>query len=105
MAILLPFHGKRPRVADSAFIAPTAVLIGDVTVEEEASVWFGAVLRGDNSENGIVVGAGTSVHESTFCAFCRSAEIGYCTHGKQPSSTLVTPAENYDCTTRRSTST
>lgn len=64
MAILLPFHGKRPRVADSAFIAPTAVLIGDVTVEEEASVWFGAVLRGDNSENGIVVGAGTSVQDN-----------------------------------------
>ncbi len=64
MAILLPFHGKRPRVADSAFIAPNAVLIGDVTVEEEASIWFGAVLRGDNAENGIVVGAGTSVQDN-----------------------------------------
>ena len=64
MAILLPFHGKRPRVAESAFIAPNAVLIGDVTVEEDASVWFGAVLRGDDAENGIVVGAGTSVQDN-----------------------------------------
>ena len=64
MAILLPFHGKRPRVAESAFIAPNAVLIGDVTVEEDASVWFGAVLRGDHAENGIVVGAGTSVQDN-----------------------------------------
>ena len=64
MAILLPFNGKRPRVAESAFIAPNAVLIGDVTVEEDASVWFGAVLRGDNTEHGIVVGAGTSVQDN-----------------------------------------
>ena len=64
MAILLPFHGKWPRVAESAFIAPNAVLIGDVTVEEEASVWFGAVLRGDDADNGIVVGAGTSVQDN-----------------------------------------
>jgi carbonic anhydrase/acetyltransferase-like protein (isoleucine patch superfamily) len=64
MAILLPFDGKRPEVADSAFIAPNAVLIGDVTIEEEASVWFGAVLRGDHRENGIVVGAGTSVQDN-----------------------------------------
>ena len=64
MAILLPFHGKRPRVADSAFIAPNAVLIGDVTVEEDASVWFGAVLRGDHAEHGIVVGAGTSIQDN-----------------------------------------
>ena len=64
MAILLPFHGKRPRIADSAFVAPNAVLVGDVTVEEEASIWFGAVLRGDDPDNGIVVGAATSVQDN-----------------------------------------
>jgi carbonic anhydrase/acetyltransferase-like protein (isoleucine patch superfamily) len=41
------FEGKRPTVADDAFIAATATLIGDVTVEAGASVWYGAVLRGD----------------------------------------------------------
>jgi len=41
------FEGIRPTVAQDAFIAPTATLIGDVTVEAGASVWYGAVLRGD----------------------------------------------------------
>src|SRR5918994_7348726 len=63
MAHLIAFDGKEPRVAPDAFLAPTAVLIGDVVVEEGASVWFGAVLRGDF--NRIVVGAGTSVQDNS----------------------------------------
>lgn len=62
MANLLSFDGKEPRVAPDAFIAPTAVLIGEVIVEEGASVWFGAVLRGDFDK--IVVGAGSSVQDN-----------------------------------------
>jgi carbonic anhydrase/acetyltransferase-like protein (isoleucine patch superfamily) len=64
MAILIPFGGKQPMVAADAFVAPTAVLIGDVTVGPRASIWFGAVLRGDDPEHGIVVGAGTSVQDN-----------------------------------------
>lgn len=64
MATIIPFNGKRPRVAESAFLAPTAVLIGDVTVGEESSIWFGAVLRGDHSEHGIRIGAGTSIQDN-----------------------------------------
>src|SRR6516225_3459005 len=45
--MILAFEGRRPRIAPSAFIAPTATVIGDVTIGEDASVWFGAVLRGD----------------------------------------------------------
>ena len=62
MAHFLPFDGKEPQVAPDAFVAPTAVLIGDVVVEEGASVWFGAVLRGDFDR--IVVGAGSSVQDN-----------------------------------------
>ncbi len=62
MANFLSFDGKEPRVASDAFIAPTAVLIGDVVVEEGASVWFGAVLRGDYDK--IVVGAGSNVQDN-----------------------------------------
>ena len=61
----MPFHsfgGKQPRVAHDAFVAPSADLIGDVVVEERASVWFGAVLRGDFSS--IVIGAGSSVQDN-----------------------------------------
>lgn len=63
MGHLLPFEDKRPLVADDAFVAPTAVLVGDVVVQEGASVWFGAVLRGDF--NRIVVGAGSSVQDNS----------------------------------------
>lgn len=44
---VLPYRGIWPRVAAGVFVAPGAVIVGDVTVEEGASVWFGAVVRGD----------------------------------------------------------
>ena len=50
-AMIIELDGKTPQVADDAFIAPTAVLIGDVTVGAGASIWFGAVLRGDNERD------------------------------------------------------
>jgi carbonic anhydrase/acetyltransferase-like protein (isoleucine patch superfamily) len=62
MATLIELDGVAPRIADDAFIAETAVLIGDVVVEPAASVWFGAVLRGDNSQ--IRVGAGSCVQDN-----------------------------------------
>ena len=45
---IFEFEGKRPQIADDAFVAPTASVIGDVTIEAGASVWYGAVLRGDD---------------------------------------------------------
>lgn len=47
MVFIYEFEGKRPAIADDAFVAPTATLIGDVRIEAGASVWYGAVLRGD----------------------------------------------------------
>ena len=64
MAVVIPFDGKTPRIHPSAFLAPTAVLIGDVTIGAESSVWFGAVLRGDHPEFGITIGRRTSVQEN-----------------------------------------
>jgi len=63
VANFLPFDGKEPQVASDAFVAPTAVLIGDVVVEEGASVWFGAVLRADFSR--IVVGPGSNIQDNS----------------------------------------
>ncbi|MBV8198436.1 MAG: gamma carbonic anhydrase family protein [Candidatus Eremiobacteraeota bacterium] len=60
--MIIEYRGKRPRIASSAFIAPTAVLIGDVEVGPDSSVWFGAVLRGDNGP--IRIGARTSVQDN-----------------------------------------
>jgi carbonic anhydrase/acetyltransferase-like protein (isoleucine patch superfamily) len=56
------FDGRRPTVHPDAYIAPTAVLIGDVQVGAGASVWFGAVLRAD--EAAIMVGDGANVQDN-----------------------------------------
>src|SRR4051794_28968240 len=45
---LFEYEGKFPSIADDVWIAPTATVIGDVTIESGASVWYGAVLRGDD---------------------------------------------------------
>ena len=60
---LYAFKGKSPRVHPTAFVAPTAVLIGDVTLHEHASVWFGTVLRGDMDR--IEIGARSNVQDNT----------------------------------------
>jgi carbonic anhydrase/acetyltransferase-like protein (isoleucine patch superfamily) len=62
MATVIELDGVAPRIAEDAYVAPTAVLIGDVVVEAAASIWFGAVLRGDNSQ--IRVGAGSCVQDN-----------------------------------------
>lgn len=54
--------GRRPRVHPDAYIAPTAVLIGDVEVGKGASVWFGAVLRADEAQ--IKIGEGANVQDN-----------------------------------------
>jgi carbonic anhydrase/acetyltransferase-like protein (isoleucine patch superfamily) len=47
---LFELDGKKPKIDPSAFIAPTATLIGDVEIGEGTSIWYGAVLRGDFSK-------------------------------------------------------
>lgn len=64
MATILPFRGRTPRIHPSVFLAPTAVIIGDVEVGEESSIWFGAVLRGDEAEHGIRIGARSSIQDN-----------------------------------------
>jgi gamma-carbonic anhydrase len=47
MATIIALAGKAPRIAPGVFIAPNATIIGDVVIDEGASVWFGCVLRAD----------------------------------------------------------
>jgi carbonic anhydrase/acetyltransferase-like protein (isoleucine patch superfamily) len=60
---LFEYEGKRPTIADDAFIAATATIIGDVTIEAGASVWYGAVLRGDDGP--IVVRARANIQDGS----------------------------------------
>ncbi len=61
--LIFAIGDKKPVIHETAFIAPGAVIAGDVEVHENASVWYGCVLRGD--ENKIIVGKGSNVQDGT----------------------------------------
>jgi carbonic anhydrase/acetyltransferase-like protein (isoleucine patch superfamily) len=60
---LFSFEGHEPDVSPEAWIAPTATIVGNVRVEAEASIWYGAVLRGDFGP--IVVRRGANVQDGS----------------------------------------
>lgn len=62
-ATILPFEGVWPKIAEDAFIAETAVVIGDVEIGAGASIWYGCVVRGD--VNRIRIGARTNIQDGT----------------------------------------
>lgn len=61
--IILPWKGVSPSIADDAFIAPNATIIGDTQISSKASIWFNVVLRGD--VNYIRVGERTNIQDGT----------------------------------------
>ena len=61
MPLVMSFDGKSPRFGRDVFLAPNATVIGDEELGDEASVWFGAVLRGDIGA--IRVGARTNIQD------------------------------------------
>jgi carbonic anhydrase/acetyltransferase-like protein (isoleucine patch superfamily) len=63
--MLIALGDKIPQVADTAWVAPTAVLAGSVRLGEGASVWYGAVLRADNEP--ITIGPRSNVQDN--CVF------------------------------------
>lgn len=62
-AVILPYKGILPTIHADAFIAPGAVIIGDVHIGKDANIWFGCVLRGD--VNIIRVGERTNIQDGT----------------------------------------
>jgi len=61
--LILPHHGVHPTIPKTAFIAPTATVIGDVVLGEHASIWFGTVVRGD--VNYIRIGDRTNIQDNS----------------------------------------
>src|SRR5260370_28312402 len=59
---ILPFKGKKPIIAEDVFIAPSAAIIGDVTILSGASIWYNAVVRGDPAP--IVIGRNTNIQDN-----------------------------------------
>jgi carbonic anhydrase/acetyltransferase-like protein (isoleucine patch superfamily) len=70
MATLIELDGVGPSIGQDVWLAPTAVLAGDVRVGDRASVWFGAVLRAEHDR--IEIGAETSVQDNA---------VMHCAHG------------------------
>jgi carbonic anhydrase/acetyltransferase-like protein (isoleucine patch superfamily) len=73
--LIIPFRTRSPRIDSAAWIAPTAVIIGDTEIASGVNVWFGAVLRGDiapirvgayaNVQDGAVVHVSSELKEGT----------------------------------------
>ena len=74
--MIIEVNGKRPQIAEGVFIAPDAVVAGNVTIGANSSVWFGCVIRGDNDR--IVIGKNSNIqdHCTIHCNVGTPVEIG-----------------------------
>jgi carbonic anhydrase/acetyltransferase-like protein (isoleucine patch superfamily) len=48
--VIIEYNGKKPTISDKAYVSPMATLIGDVKVNDNAIIWPGSILRGENAE-------------------------------------------------------
>jgi len=62
---LYVYKNNRPEIHESVFIAPTAQIIGNVSIGKDSSVWFQSVLRGDMDK--ITIGEGTNIQDMCTC--------------------------------------
>lgn len=60
---IIPIHGKSPRIHESAFVAPGCVIIGDVEIGADSSIWYNCVLRADVSR--IVIGERSNIQDGS----------------------------------------
>ena len=86
IAMLYQLDQHQVRIAEDTFVAPDAAVIGRVTLGAGASVWFGAVIRGDVED--ITVGAGTNVQDGN---------IVFRSHHYCPRNALVPPSRRSSC--------
>ena len=67
------YKQKSPVIDDEAYIAETAVIIGDVTLKKNSNIWFGAALRGDMES--ITIGENTNVQENSVIHVDKTAKV------------------------------
>lgn len=65
MALILPYQNLKPRIHESVWLAPNAVITGDTEIGPDSSVWFGTVVRGD--VNWIRIGAKVNLQDGVIC--------------------------------------
>jgi carbonic anhydrase/acetyltransferase-like protein (isoleucine patch superfamily) len=91
-AVVRAFGGARPRLGDGVFLAETCAVIGDVEIGDEASIWYGAVVRGDvmpvrigartNLQDGVIVHVTSGAFGTTIggdCTIGHGAIVHACT--------------------------
>ncbi len=73
MALILPVNSKSPEIPDSCWLAPNATIVGEVSMGEDCTVWFNAVIRGD--VNSIKIGDRTNIQDNAVihCTYERAA--------------------------------
>lgn len=73
MAHIIPIQNHHPQIHESCFMAPTATIIGQVTMKEQCSVWFNAVIRGD--VNSIQIGEKVNIQDGAIihCTYQKAA--------------------------------
>jgi len=79
--LILSYRGILPKIHPTAFVAPGAVIIGDVEIGAESSIWFGCVIRGD--VNKVRIGARTNIQDGTVIHVA-SGEQPVSAHSKIP---------------------
>lgn len=73
MAHVIPFEGADPILGRDVYLAPTATVIGNATIGEQSSVWFGAVIRADTLA--IVIGARTNIQDNAVVHITNEAPL------------------------------
>ncbi|MBO0996571.1 gamma carbonic anhydrase family protein [Bacillus sp. SD075] len=61
--MIIPYKNKKPSIDDTVFVAPGAHLIGDILIGKDSTIWFNAVLRGD--EDSITIGERCSIQDNS----------------------------------------
>ncbi|MBT2645500.1 gamma carbonic anhydrase family protein [Bacillus sp. ISL-34] len=61
--MIIPYNNKKPSIDDTVFVAPGSHLIGDISIGKHSTVWFNAVLRGD--EDSITIGEKCSIQDNS----------------------------------------
>ena len=60
--MILEYNGKTPKLGRDVFIAPTAIVVGDVEIDDGSSIWSGSVIRADSSY--IRIGKNTNIQDN-----------------------------------------
>lgn len=75
MALIIPVNGKTPKIGNNCFLAPNCTIVGDVEIEDNCSIWFNAVIRGD--VNAIRIGKQCNIQDGAVihCTFEKSVTV------------------------------